>query len=59
MKTITLLEMDYYGEGIIDMERDLSEALDPHFNGAAEDVPADEHGIAKGKFRLTLVWSEE
>jgi len=58
MKTITLLEYDYDGEAIVDMERDLMEALDPHYNGAAAEVPCDEFGIPKGKFKLSLVWVE-
>lgn len=54
-KSIVLLEGDYYGEMVIDMEQDISDALS---SKKAQSIP-DEDGIPKGRFELLLKWVPE
>lgn len=49
-----LFEKVYDGESLIDIERDVWEALDPDFNPDMESVSQDEHGFLKGDFKVTI-----
>ncbi len=49
----TLLQKNYDGESIVDVERDVYEALND------SDIPVDEYGFAKGDYTVTITWSEE
>ena len=53
---VTLLERDYDGEGIVDIERDIIEALDTNYNQQAHRIALDEWNIPKGTFKLSLKW---
>ena len=59
MTKVTLLNKDYCGEGIVDIERDVSEALDENFTPALLDVELDDYSIPKGKFKVTVVWCSD
>jgi U3 small nucleolar ribonucleoprotein component len=56
MKTVLIKEYD--GESMVDMERDLSEALDENYNQVMRDIPKDEYGIHQGMFVICLKWIE-
>ena len=50
-----LLYKKYCGEGIADVDRDVSEC----FSSLSENVvniPADEHGFHRGEFKVTVEW---
>lgn len=48
-----LLEQEYDSESIIDIERDVYEAVN------YAELPTDEHGFVIGTFKVKLEWSEE
>lgn len=50
MKTRTLLSASYSAEGVSDIERDVSEAIDE------ADVPKDEDGFFTGTFHIQVTW---
>ena len=54
-----LFNKDYCGEEICDVDRDVSEVFDSRITPAIESVPVDEHGLHKGKFRITVTWCSE
>lgn len=54
-----LFEKEYDGESIVDLDRDISEFLDPNFNPIVDDVPKDEYGFHKGSFQVTIEYTEE
>lgn len=54
-----LFEKEYDGESIIDMERDVFEAVQPAFNEMARSIPTDEYGIQRGTFRVKLEWIDD
>lgn len=56
MKTF---EKVYDGESIYDLPRDIMESFDEGFNPIMSKVPADEHGIQQGSFRVTVEWSPQ
>jgi hypothetical protein len=47
---ITLLKKSYDGESIVDIERDVAEALEN------SSIPQDQYGIQAGTFTITLEW---
>ena len=47
----------YNGESICDINRDVSEAMDEHYNGAMKAVPVDEYGLSLGTFTITITWN--
>jgi len=53
---IKIFERSYCGEGIIDIEQDVSEALSESYNPVMSKVPADEWGISKGTIKVTIEW---
>ncbi|WP_244832367.1 hypothetical protein [Caballeronia sp. TF1N1] len=56
---LQLHDKSYDGETIVDMFRDVSEAIDGSYNPAALAIPQDEHGFAKGTFKVTILWEPE
>jgi hypothetical protein len=48
----------YDGESIYDLERDIAESIDERFNDLMSDLPTDENGFTKGKFKVTIEWEE-
>lgn len=57
--TITLFSKKYDGESIVDMPRDVEEALDEDYNPDVLDIPVDEHGFPTGCIKITIEWSSE
>lgn len=55
-QTATLLDKQYDGESIADVERDVYEAFDGRFTPAMDSIPTDAHGISKGTFTVTIKW---
>lgn len=49
----------YDGETIADVQRDVMEAFDPQYNPTGKDIPVDEYGFHKGRFTVTIEWSDE
>lgn len=47
---------EYSGESIVDMPRDVDEALDETFNKRFADIPKDKYGFQKGTFRVIIEW---
>lgn len=56
---IEVFKKEYSGESIVDLERDISEALDTTFNPGIDRIPVDDYGFPKGTFTVAIVWSEE
>lgn len=52
-----IFEKTYDGESIVDINRDVSEALQDDFNPLMENIPSDDHGFAFGNFKVTIEWS--
>jgi hypothetical protein len=48
MKKIFIFEHEYCAEGLIDVEQDISEAIDV--------IPSDEDGFKPGTFKVTVEW---
>ena len=53
-----LLYKKYDGESMIDIERDVNEALCDTYNPFLCDIPKDEYGFFKGTFTVTIEWEE-
>jgi hypothetical protein len=51
-----IFDKTYDGETIADVQRDLIESFDPRFNPKAKDIPVDEYGFQKGRFKITVEW---
>lgn len=51
-----ILEKTYYGESIVDLERDVSEMFNEEFDPTVATIPKDEHGFHKGEFKVTVEW---
>jgi len=54
-----IFQKSYDGESIVDLGRDIFEALDPRFNEPAAVIPSDEHGFSLGTFKVTIEWTPE
>lgn len=48
----------YDGESIVDLERDISEMFDDRFNPVILNIPYNKWHIMKGKFKVTVQWSD-
>lgn len=48
-----ILEKEYDGNSIIDIEEDIMWALQN------SEVPQDDNGLLKGTFKITLSWSDQ
>lgn len=57
--SLTVFNKEYDGESIYDLDRDVTECLDGEYNPEADCIPIDEYGFQKGKFTVTITWSEE
>lgn len=55
---IKLFEKEYDGESLYDCYRDVSEAIDSDYNPLIKDIPQDEYGFQKGKFKVVITWEE-
>lgn len=53
-----LFKKKYDGESVIDCFRDLSEAMDPEFNPAAEEITSDNYGFPVGVFTITIEYTQ-
>lgn len=53
-----LFEKTYDGESLYDYWRDVSEAMVEDYNPLLKDIPQDEHGFQKGKFKVLITWEE-
>ena len=56
--SIVIFEKTYDGESIVDLDRDVSEAIMEDYNPMVELIPNDEHGFQQGSFKVTITWSE-
>ena len=54
---MVLFEKNYDGESIVDLERDVSEALQEDFNEKLVNIPKDEYGFQQGNFKVTIEWT--
>lgn len=53
-----IFQQSYDGESLYDLERDMSEAVDPKYNPLVKYIPTDE-GIPQGIFRVIIEWVPE
>ena len=53
-----IFNKDYYGEDLNDISRDITWVFSTTDDKSLNDIP-NEHGIMKGKFNVTITWSEE
>lgn len=56
---IDVFKKEYDGESIVDLGRDISEALVEEFNPVIDLIPVDAYGFPEGIFTVTIIWSEE
>jgi len=54
-----VFKKEYDGESIVDLGRDISEALVTAFNPVIDLIPVDDYGFQKGTFTVAVVWSGE
>lgn len=54
-KQITLLEREYPGEDIYDIEADVVGVIRDSFH----TIPVNENGEQSGKFKLVITWTSE
>ena len=53
-----ILSKTYDGESMCDIDRDVSECFDHHFNPDVVKIPVDKHGFPKGAFKVVITWEE-
>lgn len=53
---IEIFSSTYSGEGIIDLEQDISECLNSVYNPKLAEIPADDYGLMGGSFHVSVVW---
>lgn len=51
-----IFEKTYDDESLVDLDRDVSEAIIDEFNPAVAQIPQDEHGFKLGSFKVTIEW---
>jgi len=56
---IEVFKKEYDGESIVDLGRDIYEALVTAFNPVIDLIPVDDYGFQKGTFTVAVVWSGE
>ena len=56
---IEVFKKEYSGESIVDLDRDVAEAIDAASNPVMDRIPVDAYGFQKGTFTVSIVWSEE
>lgn len=56
---IEVFKKEYGGESIVDLGRDIYEALDAEYNPVFDLIPVDTYGFQKGTFTVAIIWSEE
>lgn len=56
---IEVFKKEYDGESIVDLGRDISEAILAEYNPVINVIPVDTYGLQKGTFTVTIVWTEE
>jgi hypothetical protein len=52
-----ILEKQYDGESLYDIERDIAEVFDERFNPEISAIPTDMYGFQTGTFTVTITWS--
>lgn len=55
--SVRIFEKSYSGEGLADIERDISEMFEG--NPAMEVVPVDEYNLHAGSFKVSVVWTPD
>ena len=56
---VELFKKSYDAEGLYDLERDISEALNGQYNIAMEVLPTNDQGFTRGSFEVTVVWRDD
>ena len=57
--TIVIHDKEYDGADIYDVGRDVWESWQELFNPIVKDIPCDELGFFKGKFKVKIEWNED
>jgi hypothetical protein len=57
--SVNIMHKVYDGESIVDMGRDVSEAIDGEYNDIIDQIPTDEHGFMRGRIRVTIEWLDD
>lgn len=52
---IEVFKKEYSGESIVDLDRDIAEAIDDAFNPVFDLIPVDAYGFQKGIFTVSIV----
>lgn len=53
---LVILDKTYYGESIVDIDRDISEMFNEEYDPTIATIPRDEHGFMKGSFHVRVKW---
>jgi hypothetical protein len=56
MMRSVIFKKEYSGESLCDLDRDISEAIDEHYNMDMAEIPKDEYGFPLGDFKVTIEW---
>jgi hypothetical protein len=51
-----LLNKEYDGESLSDINRDVTECFDTRFSPDVIEIPVDEHNLPKGIFKVVITW---
>lgn len=54
-----LLNRTYDGEEMCDIDRDVNECFDHHFNPDVLKIPTIDGGFPAGRFRVVVTWENE
>jgi len=54
-----IFHKQYDGESMVDLDRDITEAFDSRFNPQSKIITADEYGLFKGTFNVTITWNDD
>jgi len=57
--SLTIFNKEYDGESLYALAEDVGESICERYNPIMNEVPADYYGFPKGKFTVSIVWSEK
>jgi hypothetical protein len=53
-----VFEKSYDGESIVDIYRDVAEAVSAEYNPVMDQIPIDQYGFSTGRFRVVIEWAD-
>ena len=59
MSELTIFTQTYAADQVCDIERDVTEGLDPDYNDLIKSLPIDRDGFFPGSFEVTIKYLPE